>query len=254
MTRAYPHPGVAHVPRGRLPAQRLRRVFGAPPAGAPLSLHAAWQPKVQVLTCACPLASRAACRPHEPSVQSAPFRSSVAALASRSPRSFARSSESLRARSAQRPGCPVREPAVHCRYNYRSVHCRSRECRTHTVLGLPADWSVAGGPTCTGDARFSLRVRSSGPAARCLPPRPAPLRVACLSFGFVDADLPDSRCRRCRQSDQPASTFLLTAPPACRTSAGQPSAEPKNLLGEHKATYTAEKDSVSSLFHENVSL
>ena len=110
-----------------------------------------------------------------------------------------------------RPGCPAREPAVHCRYNYRSVHCRSRECRTHTVLGLPADWSVAGGPTCTGDARFSLRVRSSGPAARCLPPRPAPLRVACLSFGFVDADLPDSRCRRCRQSVEPANTSLLTA-------------------------------------------
>ena len=106
-TRAYPRPGAAHVPRGRLPAQRLRRVFGAPPAGAPLSLHAAWQPKVQVLTCACPLASRAACRPHEPSVQSALFRSSVAALvASRSSRYFARSSKSLRARAASASRLP----------------------------------------------------------------------------------------------------------------------------------------------------
>ena len=42
-------------------------------------------------------------------------------------------------------------------------------------------------------------------------PRPAPLRVACLSFGFVDADLPDSRCRRCRQSVESANTSLLTA-------------------------------------------
>ena len=42
-----------------------------------------------------------------------------------------------------RPGCPTqaREPAVHCRYNSRSVRCRSRE---HTVLGRSADWSVTG--------------------------------------------------------------------------------------------------------------
>ena len=190
---------------GRLPAQRLRPSPARPApcwcASLRLSVSTAWQPKVQVLTFACPLASRAACRPHEPSVQSAPFRSSVAALASRSPRSFARSSESLRARSAQRPGCPVREPAVHCRYNYRSVLCRSRECRTHTqCLGCPL----------TGQSRVAqsaLQVVTLD----SLFARPAPLRVACLSFGFVDADLPDSRCRRCRQSVEPANTSLLTA-------------------------------------------
>ena len=51
-----------------------------------------------------------------------------------------------------------------------------------------------------------------------------------LSFGLVDADLPDSRCRRRRQSVDPANSSLLTA---CRfrmverPKAGQPSAEPR---------------------------
>ena len=57
---------------------------------------------------------------------------------------------------------------------------------------------VTGGPTCTGDARVSLCVVLSGP-------------VACLSFGFVDADPSGSRCRRSCQSVEPANTSLLTA-------------------------------------------
>ena len=90
--------------------------------------------------------------------------------------------------------CPAQEPAVHCRYNYRSVHCRSRECRTRTVLAS----RVAQPALVTLDSLFAFA-------------RPAPLCVACLSFGFVDADLPASRCRRCRQSVEPANTSLLTA-------------------------------------------
>ena len=87
-TRTYPRPSAAHVPRVRPPAERLRCVPGAPPL-ARLSLAEALSHhrapargnptcKVQVLTCAGPLASRAY-RPHEPSVQSALSRSSVRA-------------------------------------------------------------------------------------------------------------------------------------------------------------------------------
>ena len=76
-------------------------------------------------------------------------------------------------------------------------------------------------------ARGWLRLGGQGPAS----PRPAPLRVACLSFGFFDADLPDSRCRRCRQSVELANTSLLTA--RRLRPAGQPSAEPK-IFGSGK--------------------
>ena len=36
--------------------------------------------------------------------------------------------------------------------------------------------------------------------------RPAPMRVACLSFGFVDTDLPDTLGRRCRHLPRPLSS------------------------------------------------
>ena len=45
----------------------------------------------------------------------------------------------------------------------------------------------------------------------CCTAFPAPLSVACPSFGFVDANLPDSRRGRCRQSVELANTSLLTA-------------------------------------------
>ena len=59
-------------------------------------------------------------------------------------------------------------------------------------------------------ARSSLPGRASS-TRLAAQPRPAPLRVACLSSGVVDASLPDSRCRRCRQSVEPANFPLLAA-------------------------------------------
>ena len=154
-----------------------------------LGCYAAQQPKVRVLTCACPLASRAACRPHGPLVQSALFRSSAAAL--RSPPFFARSRLSESSHGAQ----PKNRLYTAGPGPDHDSHCL-------TVLGLPGpptDLSRGGQPALmTLESLFALAC-------------PAPLSVACLSFGFVDADLPDSRCCRCPQSVQPANTSLLTA-------------------------------------------
>ena len=151
-TRAYPDHGAAHVPRGRLPAQRLRRVFGAPRWRA--SLTTAWQPNVKVLTCACPLASRAACRPHEPLVQSGLFRSSVAAaaLASRSPRFFARSRSSESLRAAARATRPKNRL-----YTAGPGPDRDTQC-----AGFPPTDLSRGGPTCIGGARVGRVAGSLG--------------------------------------------------------------------------------------------
>ena len=66
-------------------------------------------------------------------------------------------------------------------------------------------------PTTRGAARPSSLPGRASAARLAVQPRPAPLRVACLSSGVVDASLPDSRCRRCRQSVEPADPPLLTA-------------------------------------------
>ena len=74
----------------------------------------------------------------------------------------------------------------------------------HTVLGLPATY-----PSQSRAAQPALATPDSFFACAC----PVPLRVSCLSrsFGVVEATLPGSRCRRCRQSVQPANSSLLTA-------------------------------------------
>ena len=181
-TRAYPRPGAAHVPRGRLPAQRLRRVFGAhlsqlarfshcrvatQGSGPDMRLSSGVPRRVLPTrangVCAVPL---------------------LRGRTSFSLTALLRAVEPILARLGvpgplPRPGCQVQEPAVHCQ-------CLSSECRTHTVLGLPGHPALV-----TLDSLFAFA-------------RPAPLPVACLSFGFVDNDLPDSRCRRCCQSVAPA--------------------------------------------------
>ena len=173
---------------GRLPAQRLRPSPARPApcwcASLRLSVSTAWQPKVQVLTCACPLASRAACRPHGPSVQSAPFGFSVPALLRAVERIFA---------------CPVR---------FRGRAARpsgpGAGCTLYTAGPGPDTKCLGSGYPPTDQSRVAqhalVRLDSLPAFAR-----PAPLRLACLPFGFVDADLPDSRCRRCRQSVEPAN-------------------------------------------------
>ena len=84
--------------------------------------------------------------------------------------------------------------------------------------------------------------------ASCHAVSSGPLRVACLSFGFVDTDLPDDRCRRCCQSVEPASATRLSwggrhrgvsrdpvsaPPPAGLPLAGQPAAKPQ-IFGSGK--------------------
>ena len=106
------------------------------------------------------------------------------------------------------------------------------------------------GRTVTLSARASRRLIGHGGAQPALVAlardsllafaRPALLRVACLSFGLVDADLLDSlsRCRRCRQSVERANTSLLTARrfwpaglrPASRLLSRRSSAAPERTL------------------------
>ena len=90
------------------------------------------------------------------------------------------------------PGCPVQAPAGHRRT--RPVPGRSHRA-----------WSTL--DTESRAAQPALVTPHSLSAFAC----PAPLRVACRSFGFVDTDLHDGRCGRCRQSVEPANTSLLTA-------------------------------------------
>ena len=76
-TRAHPRPAAEHVARGRLLAQRLRRVSGAPLLARLSHYRVATQGSgLQVLTCACP-SLRAA---HTSRKCSALFRSSEAVL------------------------------------------------------------------------------------------------------------------------------------------------------------------------------
>ena len=105
--------------------------------------------------------------------------------------------------------CPVR-------FRGRAARPGNRMYTAGTATGLyTADPGSAGHTQCLG-CPLTGQSRVAQPALVTLDSlfafaRPAPLRVACLSFGFVDADLPDSRCRRCRQSVEPANTSLLTA-------------------------------------------
>ena len=112
--------------------------------------------------------------------------------------------------------CPVR-------FRGRAARPGNRLYTAGTTTCLyTADPGSAGHTQCLG-CPLTGQSRVAQPALVTLDSlfafaRPAPLRVACLSFGFVDADLPDSRCRRCRQSVEPANTSLLTARrlrPAC---------------------------------------
>ena len=100
--------------------------------------------------------------PARASVQSALFGSSVAALASRSPRFFARSRQSLRARArGSGPGCPAKEPALHPRSPAGHTQCLGGPLTGQSRAAQPA--------LVTLDSLFAFA-------------RPAPLRVACLSF------------------------------------------------------------------------
>ena len=105
--------------------------------------------------------------------------------------------------------CPVR-------FRGRAARPENRLYTAGTTTGLyTADPGSAGHTQCLG-CPLTGQSRVAQPALVTLDSlfafaRPAPLRVACLSFGFVDADLPDSRCRRCRQSVESANTSLLTA-------------------------------------------
>ena len=106
------------------------------------------------------------------------------ALASRSPRFFAQSSESLRVRD---PGCPARPK--NRLYNQPTTLYRTGP-DTQCLGCLPTDQSRVAQPALMTPDSLSAFARS------------APPLVACLSFGCVDADLPVSRCRRCRRNAQ----------------------------------------------------
>ena len=138
---------------------------------------------------------------------------------------------------------------------------RERALMTQTIYvrrcdpgwaGRPGSLGVAGRGSLISPGVAGRRARIGDPPRPCQPwvalardsllalARPALLRVACLSFGFVDSDLPDSlsRCRRCRQSVERANTSLLTARrfwpagrrPASRLLSRRSSAAPERTL------------------------
>ena len=112
--------------------------------------------------------------------------------------------------------CPVR-------FRGRAARPRNRLYTAGTTAGLytadpgNARYTQCLGCQLTGQSQVaqSALVTLDSPFAFARPAplrvRPAPLCVACLLFGIGDADLPNSRCRGCRQSVEPANTSLLTA-------------------------------------------
>ena len=108
-------------------------------------------------------------------------------------------------------------PSPHDCDSAASDPCLSPRLRSR--IGFPSFRGGAAGPLPGWASATRLAVR----------PRPAPLRVACLPLSVVDsdADLPGSRCRRCRPSAN--SSPHRAPPPAGRPLAGQPSSEPKTF-------------------------